>query len=126
MKEKIILELNSLKQALSPKLLVLDSKFQSLIPNPKLRKILYISVLGLFGFMFLLIMLGIILSPFRNKNVSNGLTLTKPKIVVSSPEPIKELNETQKELLNIENKIKDLKFPESILTIPAIESKITI
>jgi hypothetical protein len=126
MKEKIIQKLNSLKQALSPKLLVLDSKFQSLIPNPKLRKILYISILGLFGFMFLLIMLGIILSPFRNKNVSNGLTLTKPKIVISSPEPIKELNETQKELLNIENKIKDLRFPESILTIPTFEKNLTI
>ena len=124
--EKIVQKLNSLKQALSPKLLVLDSKFQSLIPNPKLRKILYISVLGLFGFMFFLIILGLILMPFKKTGGTNGFSLTKPKIVISSPNPIKELNETQKELLNIENKIKDLKFPESILTIPVIESNIKI
>jgi len=124
--EKIIQKLNSVKQALSPKLLVLDSKFQSLIPNPKLRKILYISVSGLFGFMFFLILLGLILMPFRKTDGTNGLSLMKPKIVVSSPGPVKELNETQKELLNIENKIKDLKFPESILTIPVIESNIKI
>jgi len=124
--EKIIQKFNSLKQTLSPKLLVLDSKFQSLIPNPKLRKILYISVLGLFGFMFFLIILGLILMPFRKNAGTNGFSLTKPKIVIPSPSPTKELNETQKELLNLGNKIKDLKFPESILTIPVIESNIKI
>lgn len=113
-------------ESVRPKLATLDLKFQSLIPNPKLRKVLYYGTGGLFGFMFLLIFLGLLLSPFRNKNSQNGFSLSKPKVEISSPLPKKELNENQKKILDLENKIKDLKFPESILTIPTIESDLHI
>lgn len=122
MKNKI----NTIIESLKPKLNNLDLKFQGLIPNPKLRKVLYYGVGGLFGFIFLLILLGLLLSPFRKKNTSNDFSLTKPKIESGSPAPQKELNETQRQILNLENKIKDLKFPESILTIPTIESDLHI
>lgn len=113
---------NQIKQLLQS----LDLKFQNLIPNPKIRKVLYITVASLFGFMFFLILLGLILSPFSNRNNPGGFILNKPQIVV--PSPISEVNrrEDQKKLLELRNKIMDLKFPESILTIPAIESDLTI
>ena len=57
---------------------------------------------------------------------SDGLTLNKPKIEAPSPATRVNLNSTQKELLELENKVRDLKFPESILTIPNIESGIKI
>ena len=111
---------------IKPKLNLLDKKFESLIPNPKLRKVLYISVISLFGFMFFLILLGLILSPFANKNNSIGFTLNKPKIV--APSPVSEINmrDDQKKLLDLKNRIKDLRFPESLLTIPTIESKLSL
>lgn len=126
MKEKINTVIQSTINSVKPKLNSLDLKFQGLIPNPKLRKVFYYVVGGLFGFMFLLIFLGLLLFPFRNKNNPNSFSLTKPKIEISSPVPKKELNETQKKILDLENKIKDLKFPESILTIPTFESNLTI
>lgn len=115
---------NKLNQ-IKPLLQKIDLKFQTLIPNPKLRKVLYYGVGGLFGFMFLLVFLGLLLSPLKNNN-SDGFLLTKPKIENPSPAPQKELSETQKQILNLENKIKDLRFPESILTIPTIESDLHI
>jgi len=112
--------------SIKPKLQILDIKFQSLIPNPKLRKILYISLASLFSFMFLIIILGLILSPFRKGANLDDTTLNKPKIVVYSPTPEAVLTETQQQLLDLENEIRDLKFPESTLTIPIIESDINI
>lgn len=126
MKEKIKSIIQSISESVKPKLNGLDLKFQGLIPNPKLRKILYYGVGGLFGFMFLLILLGLLLSPFRSKNTSNNFSLVKPKIEISSPTPQRKLNDTQKQILNLKSKIDDLKFPESILTIPTIESDLHI
>ena len=68
---------------------------------------MYIGVGSLFGFMFLIILLGLLLSPFRNNTVDLGTKLNKPNIVSVSPEPQKELSETQKEILNLENRIKN-------------------
>lgn len=104
----------------------MDLKFQNLIPNPKLRKILYISFASLFGFMFLLILLGLILSPFVKRGNSEGFILNKPQIIAPSPTTEVKIREDQKKLLELRNKIKDLKFPESILTIPTFENKLTI
>ncbi|KKP47207.1 MAG: hypothetical protein UR39_C0005G0020 [Candidatus Woesebacteria bacterium GW2011_GWA1_33_30] len=118
--------INNILDKLKPKLLSLDMKFQSLIPNPKLRKLLYYAIGVLFVFMLFLILLGLILSPFMKNGDSDGLTLNKPKIEAPSPATRVNLNSTQKELLELENKVRDLKFPESILTIPNIESGIKI
>lgn len=105
---------------------ILDTKVSTLVPNPKTKKIFYIAIGSLFGFMFLIIILGLILSPFRNQKQETGTTLNKPEIIVSSPKPQIELTDTEKVILNLETKIKELKFPESILNIPQIETNITI
>lgn len=124
-KEKIL----QLKTKLQPKYVALDAKFAKLITDSKLRKIMYIFVGSFLGIMFFIIVVGIIALPFRKSNLdsnSNGFILNKPNIIVASPIPQKELNETQRKLLNLENKIKELKFPESILNIPVVQSGITI
>lgn len=118
--------LQNLKLKLIPKITLIDSKFQTLIPNPNLRKVLYIGVGSLFGFMFLIIILGLLLSPMRNNQNSSSLILNKPKIETSTPTTKEELNEMQKEILKLEMEVKDLRFPESKLNIPMIESNIKI
>lgn len=115
-------KLNQIK----PLLQKMDLKFQGLIPNPKLRKILYISISALFGFMLFIILLGIILSPFLKRSAPDGFILKKPQIVAPSPVSENKMREDQKRLLELKNKIKDLRFPESILTIPMLESNISI
>lgn len=105
---------------------ILDTKISTLIPNPKTKKIFYIAIGSLFGFMFLIIILGLILSPFRNQKKETGTTLNKPDIIVSSPKPQIELSDTEKVILDLEIKIKELKFPESILNIPQIERNLSI
>lgn len=108
------------------KLITFDAKFQTFMPNPKLRKISYITVTVLVGFMFLIIILGILISPFRNRPVSPGLILNKPNIKSTTPEPEVALSPTQQKLLKLETDIKNLVFPESILNIPVIEFDIKI
>lgn len=120
-------KLQSLFEKLKPKLILLDEKFAKLITDTKLRKIMYFFVAGFLGFVVLIIIVGLISLPFRGRNIqSDNFTINKPKIINSSPVPQKELNETQKSLLNLENRTKDLKFPESILNIPVIQSNIKI
>jgi len=114
------------ESTLKPKLLTLDAKITIFLPNLKLKKILYILIGSLFGFMFLVIIVGIITSPFRNKNNSQETVLNKPQIKTSSPAPQKELTETLKKILDLEIKIKDMRFPESTLNIPVLESDIKI
>jgi hypothetical protein len=124
---KIKSVIQSIINSVKLKLILLDEKFAKLITDSKLRKIMYFFVGGFLGFILLIIIVGIISLPFRKtSNRDDGLTLNKPNIINSSPVPQKELNETQKSLLNLENKIKDLKFPESILNIPVIEDNITL
>lgn len=118
--------INNLKAKIVPLLVNLDTKFAALMPNPKIRKILYITMATMLGFMFLIIILGLALSPLRTVADPDGSILNKPNIVVSSPEPQKELSEKQKVILNLEIRIKDLKFPESILNTPVLESDIKI
>lgn len=120
-------KLQSLFEKIKPKLILIDEKFAKLITDSKLRKIMYFFVGGFLGFIVLIIIVGIITLPFRaTNNNDGGLVLKRPNIVNSSPIPQKELNETQKNLLNLENRTKDLKFPESILNIPVIEKDLSI
>jgi hypothetical protein len=121
------LKIKEFVEKMKPKLVLLDEKFAKLITDSKLRKIMYFFVGGFLGFVVLIIIVGLISLPFRGNNVqSDNFIINKPKIINSSPVPQKELNETQKSLLNLENKTKDLKFPESILNIPVIENSITL
>jgi hypothetical protein len=125
--DKIKSVIQSIINSVKPKLILLDEKFAKLITDSKLRKIMYFFVGGFLGFVVLIIIVGLISLPFRGNNVqSDNFIINKPKIINSSPVPQKELNETQKSLLNLENKIMDLKFPESILNIPVIENNITL
>ena len=120
-------KLQSLFEKIKPKLILIDEKFAKLITDSKLRKIMYFFVGGFLRVIALIIIVGIITLPFRATNNNNeGLVLKRPNIVNSSPIPQKELNETQKNLLNLENRTKDLKFPESILNIPVIEKDLSI
>lgn len=110
-----------IKNKLTPKFILIDSKFETFLPNPKLRKIAYISMGSLFGFMFLIIFLGLLFSPLR-RTEDAGLVLNKPKIILESPKPEATLTEKQKEILKLQTEISELKFPESILNIPVVES----
>lgn len=126
MKEKLITTIKTVIEKVKPKIILIDQKVDTFLPNPKLKKIAYIAVGSLFGFMFLIILLGILLSPFRQTNNENGTVLKKAKIVADSPKPEVVLNDNQKQILMLENEIKELKFPESILNIPVIESNLSI
>lgn len=116
----------SCRSAVKNIITILDTKISTLIPNPKTKKIFYIAIGTLFGFMFLIIFLGLLLSPLRNQTKENNISLNKTKIIVSSPKPEEELSETQKQILNLETKIKEMRFPESILNIPTVERNISI
>lgn len=124
--EKITTTIKSIMERVKPKLTLIDQKVDTFLPNPKIKKIAYIAFGSLFGFMFLIILLGLLLSPFKNKREDNGLILNKPKIIIDSPKPEVVLSQTQKEILKLETEIKELKFPESILNIPQIERELTI
>lgn len=120
--------MNKLKQIVSnskdkvrPAITAFDTKVTNLIPNPKIKKILYIGVGSLFGFMFLIILLGLLLSPLRNTFQETGTVLNKPSILNTEPEKQKELTELQKQILNLETEIKELRFPESTLNMPILE-----
>lgn len=130
MKEKIKILIDKAKTILityvKPALISVDGKINTLIPNPKIKKLAYIGVGSLFGFMFLIIFIGILVSPLRNRSNDSDTVLKKPNIIVSSPEPQKELNDTQKEILKLENEINNITFPESELNIPVIERGLTI
>lgn len=119
MKEKIKTLTQSIINSVKPKLEVL-------IPNPKLRKVLYYGVGGLFGFMFLLILLGLLISPLKKNNNFDSYQPNKTKVEKSSPAPKGELSETERKIIDLENKINEFKFPESILTIPSIKDNLTI
>lgn len=126
MKEKILQLVNNFVIVIKPKLVAFDTKINTLVPNPKIKKILYISVGSLFGFMFLIIILGLILSPFRKQDQTSETVLNKPNVIITSPKPQTELSEIEKQILNLENRIKELRFPESILNIPVIEKDLSI
>ncbi len=110
-----------------PNLLKIDAKIDLLIPNPKIKKVAYIAVSSIFGFMFLIIILGIIISPLRNKSqVSTTQRVKKTATSQPSSKPQKELTDTEKEVLKLENKINEMTFPESLLNIPVIERDLSI
>lgn len=131
MKEKLTDSINKLKEFLNanlkPNLLKIDAKVDTLIPNPKIKKIAYIGAGSLFGFMFLIIIIGILVSPFRNKGTqSTGESLKKTIIITSTPEPKKELTESQKEIIKLGEEVKNITFPESVLNLPIIEKDLSI
>ncbi len=117
--------LQKTRQSLVSSFLLLDAKITNLIPNPKTKRILYIAVGSLFGFMLLIIIIGVLLSPFR-KNGETTTVLNKPNIINTSPESQRELSANQKLILDYEKKIKLMQFPESILNIPVIEKGLSI
>ncbi len=126
MKEKIKTIIGTIIEKVKPKIILFDQKVDTFLPNPKIKKIAYIGLGSLFGFMFLIIVLGLLLSPMRNTKNTDGLTLKKTIITTDSPKPQMELNENQKQILILENEIIELRFPESILNIPVIESGLSI
>lgn len=126
MKEKVKETIRIVIEKVKPKLMLIDEKINTLVPNPKMKKILYIGVGSLFGFMFLIIFLGLLLSPMRSSNDSTGAILKKPNIISEPTESQVELNENQKQILKLETEIKEMKFPASSLNIPAIESGLSI
>lgn len=114
------------KSKIKPFFLKLDEKFTVLIPNPKLRKISYIMTGLLFGFMFLIILLGLLLSPMSSNTKATPSLFKKPETVSSSPKPQVELSKKQVQIGELQTKINEMKFPESILNIPIIESELKI
>lgn len=125
MKEKIIQFKTKLLDQIKPKLVTLDAKVTTLVPNPKTKKMLYVGVGSLFGFMFLIILLGLLFAPLRNQGpaTTTPIKVTQP---TSAPKDPVVLTETQKKVLELETKIKNLRFPQGELNIPLIESEITI
>lgn len=124
MREKIKLKVKTIIDKVKPKLILIDQKVDTFLPNPKFKKIAYIGVGSLVAVMFLIIFLGLLLSPLR-KTGDNGLLLNKPKIIVDSPRPEVNLTEKQKEILKLQTEINEMKFPESVLNIPIIESNLS-
>ncbi len=104
--------------------LVIDAKVRELIPNDRLRKVLYITISSFVGLFVFLILLGILLSPFR-RNGEAGFSILKPRIDSQLNREI-VLTETEKELQKLESEIRNLKFPQSELTIPDILFKIVL
>lgn len=125
--DNIKLKILDLVNKIKPKLLALDSKFETFMPNAKLRKLVYIAVSSLFGLMFLIIILGLLFSPLRNNNSqTQNLFGRKPVILQESPKPAVTLNENQKQINDIKIEIDNLTFPDKRINIPLIESDLKI
>lgn len=125
--DNIKLKILDLVNKIKPKLLALDSKFETFMPNAKLRKVVYIAVSSLFGLMFLIIILGLLFSPLRNNSSqTQNLFGRKPVILQESPKPAVTLNENQKQINSIKTEIDNLTFPDKRINIPLIESDLKI
>ena len=123
LKETISKKIEELKIKIGPLLSKVDSQFIALVPDENLRKIIKIATKVLGILFVLIILLGIILSPFRvNSNKGSGTSLNKPNIVVSSPIPTKEPTDVMKKLYSLQNQTNNLSFPDSSLNIPFIET----
>lgn len=125
MKNNINNFLAKLKEKVNPFAAKIDTKLSKIIPDIKLRKIVYFSLLGLVGFVTLIFTIAIF-SLVRIKSPEDSLLLKKPIIKNTSPIPQKDLTQIQKELMDIFEETKILKFPESIFNIPQIEREISI
>lgn len=127
MKEKITNIIQKTKEYLSPYLLRFDNKVTGLIPNPKLKKILYIGVGSLFGFMLLIIILGLLLSPLRSTGQTPNTVINKPNIINNqSSRPEAELTENQKLINSYARTIRETNFPPNTLNIPVVERDLSI
>ncbi|WKZ25394.1 MAG: hypothetical protein QY322_03330 [bacterium] len=113
---------SSLLEKIKPKLIAIDQKITTFLPNPKVKMLVYITLGSMVGFMFLIIILGLLLSPLRRVDTNTGTVLNKPNIIVESPKPQVELTENQEQILILGNEVKDLSFPPNILNIPVIQS----
>ncbi len=108
-----------------PLYLKIDSKLTGLLPNPKLRKVLILFIVGFIALFILLFIIGIIFSSTRTV-VPSGFFLNKPNIVQTNPTPIGFETEIQKQLSVIRNRINDLNFPDPLLNLPLLESGIKV
>lgn len=118
--QKIILKINDLKTKIQPRLISVDQKLQNIIPNPKLRKTLYITVVSFVGMFLFLIIIGILIGPVqRGKNTSSN-NINKIKITATNSPTTTMQTENQKILNQYATKIKELKFPQGELNIPLI------
>lgn len=122
MKEKITEILSKIKVKLAP----IDSKMQSLIPDAKIRKILYIGLGAIASIFVLLILLAIILTPLRVTSDQTGSIFRRPEIKQGEEKKEVLLTPNQTKIKNLSEKIKSLQFPESLVNPPEILLEITI
>jgi hypothetical protein len=119
--QKQVVKVNPLKKMYQ----TIDSKMEKLIPNKLMRKVLIITIVAFIAIFIFLFILGIILTATRTK-APEGFILNKPVIVQNSPEPEIPDTPTGAVLGELREIINDLKFPDSLLTKPVIETKITV
>ena len=125
--EVLTSKLNELFKNIKPKFINIDNKFATFMPNSKLRKVVYIAVSSLFSLMFLIIILGLLLSPLRKSgSQTQNLFGKKPAILQESSKPTITLNENQKQINDIKIEIDNLTFPDKRINIPLIESDLKI
>lgn len=109
-----------------PKIGSVDTKISTLIPDIKLRKILYILLGSVFVFIFLIIILGTIFVNLENIPKPDTLILNKPEINTATNETLDESTKIQEEMLQLETSIKKMVFPDSLLNIPQIKTGLSI
>ena len=113
MKDKI----TQIIQFLKTKFIFLDTKISALIPNSKIKKILYIGVGSLLGLMILIILLGMLVKPISKSKIESKIN------IANTPEPTKNSTvNTSSEVDKIRIQIENLQFPEKTLNIPVIQS----
>lgn len=118
--QKIILKINDLKAKIQPKFTLIDQKIQNIIPNSKLRKTLYITVVSFVCLFLILMTIGLLVGPVQKSEKSSLNDTNKIKINTTNPPTTKMQTENQKILNQYATKIKELKFPEGELSTPLI------
>lgn len=119
--KEIIEKVKSVVKAIFP---LVDERFKSLVPDDKLRKIFYITLVSIIGLFGLIIILGILVAPLRKGSGENGLVLNKTRVIQESPKAEVIKTENQRKIETIKKKLNDIKFPESRITPPVVVTEI--